>query len=79
MSQLFATSHPTVLPSQLESVMLDTDSFLIKETNRVQAGSNEFQTIVQNTSVTLVELCPEDPNLSLIKAIVHPLNNFCVI
>ena len=70
MSQLFATSRLTVLPSQLESVMLDTDSFLIKETNRVQAGSNEFQTILQNTSVTQVEVCPEDPNLSLVKAIV---------
>ena len=33
-------------------------------------GSNEFQTILQNTSVTQVEVCPEDPNLSLIKAIV---------
>jgi len=62
--------------SNMEELLTKIDSFLIKETNRVQAvfkvptGSNEFQTILQNTSVTQVEVCPEDPNLSLIKAIV---------
>ena len=62
--------------SNMEELWTKINSFLIKETNRVQAvfkvptGSNEFQTILQNTSVTQVEVCPEDPNLSLIKAIV---------
>ena len=60
----------------MEELLTKIDSFLIKQTNRVQAvfkvhtGINEFQTILQNTSVTQVEVCPEDPNLSLIKAIV---------
>ena len=51
----------------MEELLTKIDSFLIKETNRVQAvfkvptGSNEFQTILQNTSVTQVEVCPEHP------------------
>jgi len=60
----------------MEELLSKIDSFLIKSTNRalvvfkVPTGSDEFQTILQNTSVKEVEVCPEDPNLCLIKAIV---------
>lgn len=60
----------------MEELLHRIDSFLIKETNRVQAvfkvptGSDEFQTILKNTHVAKVEVFQEDPNFSLIKAIV---------
>ena len=60
----------------MEELLHKIDSFLIKETNRVQAvfkvptGSDEFQTILKNTHVTQVEVCQQDPNFSLIKAII---------
>ena len=60
----------------MEELLHRIDSFLIKETNRVKAvfkvptGSDEFQTILKNTHVAQVEVFQEDPNFSLIKAIV---------
>ena len=60
----------------MEELLHKIDSFLIKETNRVQAvfkvptGSDEFQTILKSTHVTQVEVCQQDSNFSLIKAII---------
>ena len=60
----------------MEELLKKIDAILIKETNRKQVvfkvptGSEDFQAILQNTHVTQVEVCPEDPNFSLIKAIV---------
>ena len=60
----------------MEELLHKIDAILIKETNRIQVvfkvptGNEDFQAILQNTHVTQVEVCPEDPNLSLITAIV---------
>ena len=60
----------------MEELLHKIDSFLIKETNRVQAvfkvptGSDEFLTILKSTHVTQVEVCQQDSNFSLIKAII---------
>ena len=60
----------------MEELLHKIDSFLIKETNRVQAvfkvptGSDEFQTILKNTHVNQVQVCQQDSNFSLIKAII---------
>merc|ERR1719273_2311952 len=60
----------------MEELLHKIDAILIKETNRIQVvfkvptGSEDFQAILQNTHITQVDVCPEDPNFSLIKAIV---------